>query len=302
MPSEQDLERFRAQLRRPTEAEAETARASLRAAIDDEQKGSPAPSLTRGRSRLFLPRGAVAGVLVAAVAAVVAVSMVGLGGDDIADTESSLRNVAATLRASSSADYEPLAAQGLTLREVAVEQAEIVGIGRIVEVREGYQEVDRFKSGFVDYYPHLLLVIEPERVTKGADLLGESGLVMVEANHPYLSREESLEEKAFEQLRDAVAGSDERVAFMLDRMPRDAMGDEIVNEFAGRSTDDPLLWPSVPSSLFGLDEKRGVAFSMTTDEVPQDVAGNVGPLQALGAEVDQFGRPDGQDVTAPAGV
>jgi hypothetical protein len=227
-----------------------------------------------------------------------------IGPDDRGggQADATLRDVAATIQASSAADYEHLADRGWTLQTVAADQAEIVGIGRVVEVREAYREVDRFASGFVDYYPHLLLVIEPQRLAKGADLLGDSGLVMVDIQHPYLSRDQALEARALEQLRNAVASSDERVALMLDQKPRAAMGSEIVDEFAGRAPDDPLLWPAHPSSLFGLDEERGIAFSMTTDEVPDNVGGNVGQLRELGATIDRFGRADGRDVTTPSGA
>ena len=205
--------------------------------------------------------------------------------------EASLRNVAAVFQSISALDYEPLAAEGSSLEDVA-RQSDVVGAGRIVDVRLGYTET--IGGGEASELQHMLIVVEPDRVTTGTDLLGQSGRVFVDQAAPPIDAETGT--RHVEELRAEAVASQERVAFMLDRVPDGAL-DNPTDEFEGRSKDDPLLWATHPASFLAADEAEKVAYPLLVDESIQTTDENLRPVHDLGIDVERFGPPSGDLAT-----
>lgn len=285
----EQLRRFRADLSAPDDRDVSRVREALAEAIEEER--SHGSSVRSGSSRIEPRwRRALAGVV--AAAAVIAVALVAFlpsDGDESEPAEStSLRDVGAGIQSYTSLDYDHLDTLGVTLRDVAAGadidaerfgysrlDADVVGIGRIVDVRLAY-------SSALD---HMFLAVKPDRLSEGADLLGESGEVLVDVIAPPIDR--ATGSRGIAELRQAAVASPDRVAFMLSAVPPEGNPSD---EFAGRATDDPLLRPTHPSSFFGLDEQARVAFPLLADEKLENVPGNVDPLRDLGAKIDRFSR------------
>lgn len=62
----------------------------------------------------------------------------------------------------------------------------------------------------------------------------------------------------------------------------------IADEFAGRERDDPVYWPSHPSTLLAVDASTGSAFPLLTDEQIEDSPANLEAMASLGAHVDHY--------------
>lgn len=294
----EQLRELRADLRAPGEERLSKARGELDRVIAEERS----PAMPR-RARASTPKpgwrrrlagASVVAALGLAVALAVVLSSGGDGGVPSERTDaSSLRDVAAELQSNVHLDFDHLDDLGLTLRDVAAGagtaprfgayrvEANVIGIGRVIDVRLAYKEADGLQ--------HMVVVIEPDQTTADGDLLGESGEVLVDEIAPPVDRETGS--RGIAELREAFVSAPERVAFMLAPVPAEAMGNPD-DQYAGRSADDPLLRPAHPSSFFGLDESARVAFPLTTDEKLEDVPGNLDPLRELGADIDRFARSD----------
>lgn len=212
-------------------------------------------------------------------------------GEDATSTQStergSLHKAARTLQLAAVLDYDELAATGSTLDDVAV-KADIVGIGRIVDIRLGYREQIGVggPESQLEELQQMLVVIDPEKLAKGSELLGSSGQVFLDRAAPPFDLQTG--DTGIEELRDAAVNSQERVAFMLAVKPPPSEGTARLDEFEGRAPDDPLLWPAHPSAVLGLDEGSASAYPVLTTEDIADTSQNLAPLNALGAEVDGF--------------
>jgi hypothetical protein len=240
--------------------------------------------------------GAVAVVVVGITSA-----LVFFGDGDSPDQRNapSLSGLAAEIKGYSLLDFDHLADQGLTLSNVA-DASDLVGIGRIVDVRAAWKEVEPNPGGgSPDELLHMYLVIEPDRLARGGELLGRSGEVLVDEIAPPVDRKAGdiaeQQRDAIAAIREATVGSPERVAFMLSSWPPGSsvvppppVEEVVTDEFAGRKSDDPVFAPTQPSSLIVLDERTGVAYPLTTDEKFDESPGNLDALEQLGAKVDHF--------------
>lgn len=274
MDEMEQLRRFRAALSDAPDEQTSRVRSAVDRAI--EANAPSALAITGPRTRW---RVAFAGAIAALVAViVVVVALPGGGGSRDATQNRSLASFAAEIQSYTQLDFEHLADLGLTLQDVAG-KADVVGTGRIVDIRLGYEEGDALQ--------HMFLVVQPDRLASGETLLGESGEVLVDRNAPPVDRETGS--RGIEELREIVVGSPERVAFMLSPTPPSTYANS-PNEYAGRAKDDPIFWPTHPSSLFALDEQGGVAYPLVTDEKLEDSPANLDALEQLGATVDSFAK------------
>lgn len=194
--------------------------------------------------------------------------------------------VAKQLQADVALDFEPLAAQDLTLSDV-VKSAEVAGGGRIIDVRTGYSSTFTDSEGeqAPDEVRRMLLVIKPDELAAGAELLGRSGEVILDLPAPALDRETG--DRGIGALREEALRAPERVLFALRREqePPDGIGRE--NPFAGRGRDDPLLVTVHPSSVLALRDD-GTAFPLLTEETIREDAANLDAFRSVGVEIKAF--------------
>ncbi len=203
------------------------------------------------------------------------------GGADQPDAE-----LAGLLQKSVSYDYYTLEEEGFTLTDVAA-KADVVGVGRFVDVRPGPQH--KLPGGTPEeeeVLSRVLLVIKPDRLSEGAGLLGKSGLVFIDQPAPSVDAETGS--TGISELKEAAVASPDRVAFMLTIEPPPFEGTQLVDEFAGRSEDDPLLELTHPTSLLSLDETQRIASPLMVAEEIADKAANVKPIADLETNIDGF--------------
>lgn len=225
-----------------------------------------------------LPRAALLVALMAAVAALAATVMPPSAGGDVTSKTGSLRDLGRGFQMQTLYEFDTLAEQGTGLDEIAAASS-VVGVGRIVDVREGYKvDLGPLTDGGRFYERHMLIVVEPQRLLKGADSLGSSGLVHI--SQPW-SPAYSLDET-----RAAMDGAAEQVAFFLT--PSDLPSDGVVDEFAGRGEDDAVFSPTHVSTVMGVDLQRKLAFPLLTDETLERSDANVRTLSRAGAPVRGF--------------
>jgi hypothetical protein len=191
----------------------------------------------------------------------------------------SLRDLARGLQQQTHFEFQSLKERGQSLGQVLTTST-VVGVGRIVDIREGYRvDVGPLTDGGRAYERHMLIVIEPERLLKGGGNLGSSGLV-------YVSRPWSPA-YPLERMRAALSGAAQKVAFFLTPAQLD-LGAGLVDEFAGRQQDDRLFWPTQASTLLGVDMQQRIAFPLMTDELLETSKQNKDPLARAGVSVQGF--------------
>lgn len=284
------LREFRADVPGPSEQDVATARQALADAIAGKRpeeasvnRALGGPMLRKPRRRLGLVGVAIAAsVAVGVTAIVVAISE----RDDTSDRyqePGTLSGLASNLQATYAAEFEHLADQGETLRDV-VASSTVAGTGRIVDVRLAYTEPP--VQGGVE---HMLLVIKPNELASGAEVLGTSGHVLIDAFPPQVNHEGVR--PGWDQLRNNALNSQGQVAFMLTPTPP-SWYEKSPDPYEGRATDDPIFVPTHPSAFFGFDETSGVAFPLMSDENLQEVSGNIETMKSLGADVDRFAVAD----------
>lgn len=189
------------------------------------------------------------------------------------------------MQRSASFDFDTLASNGESLRDL-VKQSAVSGTGRIVDVRLGYQ----LKLGAggpeaeADYLQRMFVVIKPEELLAGKDLLGSSGDVLVDLPAPAV--DVTTGDRGIAQIRSDAVRSEAQVAFMLTPEAPPVTDAARVNEFAGREDDDPLLVPVHPSAVLGVED--GAAFPLLTTEKLQESQANLGALGDLGAKAGRF--------------
>jgi hypothetical protein len=188
---------------------------------------------------------------------------------------SSLRDLAAAFQEANLKDVEPLESL-----QTAYNEAAVVGAGHIVDVRSGFaylvhdpspQEGDEVLDRTV------LIALEPTRIEKGAEQLGQSGEVLI-AQY-YASELEDLSSKL-------PGSTGDEVAFFLTPVSFDEGA--IVDAESGRAADDPAFWPVHASAILGFDSANGTAFPLFTDELLSYEAPNTAPLVNLGLAVTSF--------------
>jgi hypothetical protein len=201
-------------------------------------------------------------------------------------TAGSLKDYASALQRVTVYEHDPLDELG-TLQTVS-EQSQVVGVGKVTGVQSAYAvSHGKLADGSPDLDEHMLLVIEPQELAQGSELLGPSGLVYVDH---YASPAQPISE-----IREDAVGTEDRVAFFLTEVdyPSEV---ELVDEFQGRTTDDPLLTPTHVSALLGINEADREAFPLLTNELLEGSDENLEALNELGADVDGFttasGKPD----------
>lgn len=277
------LRRFRAGLSGPDQQEVTMAKHALEQARSEERSdGTSSISGSRrlGAALTWRKRSALA----AGGAAMLALALVVFSGgegtldqtEDQAMRTASLADVAAGIQRTTHLDYDRLSDVGLTLSDVASE-SEIVGTGRIVDVRLGYEEADG-----VD---HMYLVVEPDKLAAGSEALGASGKVLVDQIAPQVNSDGVR--LGFDELRDAAINAPEHVAFMLSPTPVSWYRNS-PDPYAGRAEDDPVYIVTHPASLLAFDEEKGIAFPLAADEDLAEAAGNVNALKELGVDVYEF--------------
>jgi len=210
----------------------------------------------------------------------VAFFVVNITDEPEVDDRYDLKQVAASVQQTVAYDFDSLAKTGDDLSDIEA-RAELVGSGEIVDVVEGYT-VDRgtFADGVRDLEPHVLLIIEPSEISEGETLLGESDLIHID--------QPASAGIDIEGMSDAVSGEGDLVAFFLTEVGPD--GDNVEDEFAGRSSDDPLFFPTQLSTFLGVDPASDRAFPIFSDENLRESAANLEAMAAAGVEVDGFGR------------
>jgi hypothetical protein len=219
-----------------------------------------------------------------AVSGVLAFSLVGNQSTSRGDVP--IAEVAAMFQRQVALDFDPLAAQGKSLSDVLASSA-LAGRGQIIDARLGYSiEHGVFTDGTRDLERRLLLVIEPEELTKGQDQLGSSGLVYVSV--PW---SDAYDLEAFKA---SATSTSDQIVFLLTPVVFESW-QNVVDEFAGRENDDPVYWSTHPSSLLGVDSAAGVAMPILTDEVIEPTPANLDLLDSLGAPVNSL-------TTAPAAI
>lgn len=192
----------------------------------------------------------------------------------------SLSEAAVKIQLGSASDYEELATAKQTLFDIA-RQSDVVGVGEIVDVREGYRE--KITGGEPIELQRMLFVIQPLRLLKGADALGASGQVFIDHDAPPLDVQTGS--RGIDGIRKAAVGS--RVVFLLSPGPDRGSGERL-DEFAGRAQDDPLFLPTHPASFLGIDAERRIAFPLLTDEKIVSDRGNLQPFAELRTSVERF--------------
>lgn len=230
----------------------------------------------------FRPDRSSRPVLTWIAAAATAALLLALLGSSQGATQSgaataSLRDLARRLQEQTHYEFTSLKEQGSSLTDVA-RSASVVGLGRIVDVREGYRfDLGPLTDGGRAYERYMLIVIDPEKLLKGSDLLGTSGLV-------YVARPWS---PAFpiERMRTGLSEAAEKVVFILTPAQ---LGSGLVDEYAGRQQDDAVFQPSQASTLLGVDLQRKIGFPLMTDELLDASAPNLDAVARVGAPVERF--------------
>jgi hypothetical protein len=225
-----------------------------------------------------LPRASLLVAVVAALAALAATVMPLSAGGDVTSKTGSLRDLGRAFQTQTLYEFDTLAEHGEGLDEIAAASS-VVGIGRIVDVREGYKvDLGPLMDGGRAYERHMLIVVEPQSLLKGADGLGSSGLVHI--SQPWSPA------YPLDETRAAMHGAAEKVAFFLT--PADLPSDGVVDEFAGREQDDAVFSPTQVSTVLGVDLQRKLAFPLLTDEMLERSDANVRMLSRAGAPVRGF--------------
>lgn len=224
------------------------------------------------------------------VAVIGSLMLAGCGGssaDDQPDeTRASLTGVAKVLQGSLALDYEPLEVQNLSLTDVA-KQSDIVGVGKIVDVRLGYETRFLTEDGDVapDSVRRMFIVIQPDELAAGADLLGKSGEVLLDVPAPAVNRD--TETRGVDELKTSAVEAPGRVLFMLRLEPAPTKGTLTADDYAGRAEDDPLFLTTHPSSFLGLGDD-GVAFPLLTTEKIEGEPMNLSAFEGVGVDIKSF--------------
>lgn len=288
------LRRFRANPPDPSSEDIAAARRALNEEIAKESAagarvGSILGRPLRGRlqPRWRFGAAAVAGTLAVGLAAMLMTSA-GDESPDQPDGRTSLAGLANQIQINRATEFEPLADRGWTLGDVAKASA-LVGIGRIVDVRLSYEEAPEQES-----VEHMFLVVKPDRLAKGEELLGSSGEVLIDEFPPQVNH--LGERPGWDELREAALNSTGRVVFMLSPSPPSWYADS-PNPYEGRAVDDPIFIPTHPSSLLAIEAGTDAAFPLETDENLEEVPGNIQAMESLGARVERF-LGKGESLTA----
>jgi len=227
--------------------------------------------------------------LIVAALIVLGLVLLATGSSDQGDeSSSSASTFAAELQRASSLEYFTLEDEGYTLTDVA-QKADVVGTGEIVDVRAGYELILEGDTSEEDEgVSHVLVVIKPEELQKGASLLGDSGLVFLDQVAP--GYDVQAGDDGLDELR-AAAESTGRVAFMFTLKASPVKGTTRTDELQGREADDPLLEPTHPTGFLALDESAAVAYPLLVGESIAETPGNLDALKRLDAKIDRFSVP-----------
>jgi hypothetical protein len=204
-----------------------------------------------------------------------------------------LADLAGRLQQQTEFSFPTLDVLSENLTDVA-DRSTVVGSGQLVDIRDGYQvDQGQFADGTIDYADHMLLVIRPDLVTKGQEHLGSSGLVYVdESRAPYIDPTE---------LAAGLGDEDHQVGFFLTPVIFPPPNGNLVNEYQGRSDDDPIYWPTTPSTLIAIDSNADVGFPLLTDENMAESSGNLSAMQQVGEPVDTLTAVEPQSGGVPNG-
>lgn len=285
-----ELAKFRNDTPDPDHAQVRENKKKLVAAIENQQSAD-ASAIPRSAWRPVLGV-----VFVAGVVAAVAIGIVGLpDGAKESARDLSLNEFRDETARNVLSEVPPLSSKDITLEELEAGteslnteplKSDVIGIGKVVDLRLAYKEVFKNEGdGSTDEIQHMFLVVEPDTLESGAELLGESRQVLIDVIAPPIDRKTG--DRGLDELRNVLVGAPERVAFFLSASDI-ADRDNPADVFAGRSEDDPLLVPTHPSVVLALDEEARVAFPLLEFGRLEAVPGNLAYLRSLGAEVDRF--------------
>jgi hypothetical protein len=169
----------------------------------------------------------------------------------------------------------------------ALRNSDVAGIGRLVDVREGFSVGLGADSVEPAEFQYALLVLDPDGLVKGeADQFGPSGLVFVAV--PYVGGTDRIAAAA-----SAAGSASEDVVFFLESSRIPGVGKNhadaaqpILNEYAGRGETDPIFEPVHPALIFGVDLDRAQAFQLLAEDPVEPNAENRRVLRVLGVDTN----------------
>jgi len=251
---------------------------------------------SKKRSRSPFSRNVLLGAAVAAVVVVLAAVYIFRSGQS-EDASPEPRQFASEFQKFAAFEVIPLSELNLTLWEVADGariqsdsiEGDVVGAGTVVDLRLAYAEsFENSGDGSTSELRHMFLVVEPETLVNEDAETERSSNILIDLPAPPVDAQTG--DRGLDELRDSILGSE--VAFILtETTPEKAAADdeEIIDAPSGDSGGS-IFQPALPSTLIAVDE--GSAFPLLTDEELADSRSNIGFLEDVGVEADQFVTSD----------